>query len=102
MSHERISLLRIPAPTEPADAIEPMVDRLLRAAVEGSHARAFGISSDDTPYLQRHALPRATAKDRIVWFIHVAAWWRGWDDEDLKHRARGCVNLPPTLSAYLH
>lgn len=86
----------------PIDASEPTIDRLLWVAELGMQARAAGATSDDNPYLVRLALPAATIKDRVTWFIHVAAWWRGWDDEDVRRRAEGRASPPFEAARPLH
>jgi hypothetical protein len=86
----------------PPDASQPTIDLLLSVAELGMQARACGATSDDNPYLVRQALPAATIRDRVTWFIHVAAWWRGWDDEDVRQRADGRASPPFEAVRPLH
>lgn len=51
---------------------------------EGAAARAMGIPSSLNPYLHSDPQAAATSAQQAIRLTQCDAWWRGWDQEDVR------------------
>jgi hypothetical protein len=56
------------------------------ASSRGACSRSCGETSSKNPYLDPLWLPAITGQAFSIWFSNCDAWWRGWDQEDVRCR----------------